>query len=95
MELSLPFSFQGHFGGNLGPKKLQAATRASLIQAGSSGACNFPGANCKHHLSHTDSVRLRLLLKIGFEQFWDAQGSPKTPQTTPGEGRDPYKNLFD
>ena len=53
------------------------------------------GANLKHQPSHTDSVRLRLLLKIGFEQFWDAQGSPKTPQTTPGEGRDAYKNLFD
>ena len=28
-----------------------------------------PGPNCKHHLSHTDSVRLRLLLTIRFGQF--------------------------
>ena len=27
------------------------------------------GPNCKHHLSHTDSVRLRLLLTIRFGQF--------------------------
>ena len=29
------------------------------------------GPNCKHHLSHTDSVRLRLLLTLG---LWGVLG---------------------
>ena len=41
-ELPLPSSFQSSFGGNLGPKNCQAATWARLIQAGSSGAWQFP-----------------------------------------------------
>ena len=35
----------------------------------------FKGPNYKHHLSHTDSVRLRLLLIIGFGQFGERCGT--------------------
>ena len=32
------------------------------------------GANGNHHLSHTESVRLRLLLTVCFPQFWGELG---------------------
>ena len=48
------------------------------------------GRNRKHHLSHTDSVRLRLLLEIRFSQFG---GLPLTPTSAATHKNDKAKHL--